>query len=303
MKKTLTISLVVIAGIVLSALIFGAGLVTGRANFGVTGFGPAGMMNWGANNNYSGYGMMGNGYNNQANYGMMGNGYNNQGSYGMMGNDSYNPNSYGMMGNGYNTTNGYGMMDGFGNVGNTAAQPLTIDQTKQAVENYLKDLNNADLTLTEIMIFDNNGYARITEKSTGIGAMELLVDPASLTVFPEYGPNMMWNLKYGMMGTNSMMGGNGMMGSRGMMGNTYTNNNDASATMTVTAEQAGKIAQDYLDKQFPGYTVSSEPDAFYGYYTLDTLKDGQPTGMLSINGFSGQVFLHTWHGTFIEMWE
>jgi hypothetical protein len=22
--------------------------------------------------------------------------------------------------------------------------------------------------------------------------------------------------------------------------------------------------------------------------------------MLSVNGYSGQVFLHTWHGTFIE---
>jgi hypothetical protein len=25
--------------------------------------------------------------------------------------------------------------------------------------------------------------------------------------------------------------------------------------------------------------------------------------MLSVNGFSGQVFLHTWHGTFITSWE
>jgi hypothetical protein len=23
-------------------------------------------------------------------------------------------------------------------------------------------------------------------------------------------------------------------------------------------------------------------------------------GMLSVNGYSGQVFLHTWHGAFIE---
>jgi hypothetical protein len=95
------------------------------------------------------------------------------------------------------------------------------------------------------------------------------------------------------------MGGRGMMGGFGMMGrggNQY-------GGMTVTAEQAGKIAQSYLDKQFPGTQVSSEPDPFYGYYTIDILKDGQPVGMLSVNGYSGEVFLHTWHGNFIEMWE
>jgi heat shock protein HslJ len=39
---------------------------------------------------------------------------------------------------------------------------------------------------------------------------------------------------------------------------------------------------------------------FYGYYTLDFSKDGKVSGMLSVNGYSGQVFLHTWHGSFIE---
>jgi len=149
------------------------------------------------------------------------------------------------------------------------------------------------------MIFDNGAYARITEKSTGIGAMELLVDPSNLSVFPEYGPNMMWNQKYGLMsGVGGMMGRvNGMMGG---------NNNTAgsnSATMTVTSDQAVKIAQQYLDQQFPGYQADTNPDQFYGYFTIDILKDGKPTGMLSVNGSSGQVFLHTWHGTFIEMWE
>ena len=73
--------------------------------------------------------------------------------------------------------------------------------------------------------------------------------------------------------------------------------------MTVTSEQAVKLAQQYLDQQFPGYQAATDPDPFYGYYTIDILKDGNPTGMLSINGYNGQVFLHTWHGTFIEMWE
>jgi hypothetical protein len=254
MNKTLKIILIIFSGIVLSALLFCAGLAVGRSNFGLAGYSPVGMMGWGSRNNKFSNTPMGNGYN---------------------------------------------MMGGFHLGKATNVKPLTIDQAKQAVESYLNGLNNSDLELTEIMIFDNNAYARITEKSTGIGAMELLVDPSTLSVYPEYGPNMMWNLKY------SHMGGNrGMMGGlTGMMGSYGSSSNATSAAMTITSDQAAKIAQKYLDQQFPGYQTATNPDPFYGYYTIDILKDGNPTGMLSINGFSGQVFLHTWHGTFIEMWE
>jgi hypothetical protein len=266
MNKSLGIAFMVIAGIILSALIFGAGLLVGRSNYGSTNFdpftmtlAPASRAGVGRNFTNQGYSMMGN--------------YQN-----MMG-------SNGMMGNGYN------MMGGYTNGGSANSTPLTIDQAKQAVESYLKGLNNSDLEIKEIMIFDNNAYARITEKSTGIGAMELLVDPSSLSVFPEYGPNMMWNLKFGHMSQNGMMGGYN------------TDPGVVSANMTVTPEQALRAAQLYLDQQYPGYKTAEEADPFYGYYTIDILKDGEPTGMLSVNGFSGQVFLHTWHGAFIEMFE
>jgi hypothetical protein len=49
-----------------------------------------------------------------------------------------------------------------------------------------------------------------------------------------------------------------------------------------------------------GATAATDPTQFYGYYTIDFEKDGKVIGMLSVNGYSGQVFLHTWHGTFIE---
>lgn len=279
MSKTLRITLVVIGGVVLSALIFGAGMMIGRANWGISGLNPSNMMGWTANGNNPGPSMMANGYNIMGGNGMMG---------------------------GYQTNNPANV------------KALTVDQAKQAVEGYLKGLNNPDLELKEIMIFDNNAYARITEKSTGIGAMELLVEPASLAVFPEYGPNMMWNLKYGLMnGAGGMMGGfginqtpssgaggSGMMGGRSrMMGNGIINPGPVSETMTVTPEQALKITQQYLDQQFPGYQAAEDADPFYGYYTIDIMEGGKPTGMLSVNGFSGQVFLHTWHGTFIEISE
>ena len=97
-------------------------------------------------------------------------------------------------------------MDNLSSSGLYNQDPLTLAQAQDAVEKYIATLNNDDLKLAEVMIFDNQAYAEIVEKSTGIGAMEVLVDPATLNVFPEYGPNMMWNLKYGMMAEHGNCG-------------------------------------------------------------------------------------------------
>jgi hypothetical protein len=70
--------------------------------------------------------------------------------------------------------------------------------------------------------------------------------------------------------------------------------------MDVTPEQAIQYAQKFLDASLSGTTAATDPIRFYGYYTLDFEKDGKVAGMLSVNGYNGEVFLHTWHGTFIE---
>jgi hypothetical protein len=183
---------------------------------------------------------------------------------------------------------GPGMMGRFPKTVPPGTQPLTIDQARMAVDTYLKSLNNPDLSVGEVMVFDNNAYVMVTETSTGMGAMELLVDPVTQAVSPEPGPNMMWNLKYGMMRGSGMMGG-------------YAAPKDVSPDMPVTPEQAVQAAQRYLDSYQAGTQAEQQPDKFYGYYTLHILKDGQVVGMLSVNGFNSQVFPHTWHGTFIEM--
>jgi len=192
---------------------------------------------------------------------------------------------------------GRGMMGGAWSA-QTPAEPISLEEAEKAVDGYLSGLGNADLALKEIMVFDNHAYAEIYEQSTGIGAMEVLVDPLSKAVYPEYGPNMMWNLKYGMMSPSGM--GHGMMGGWGRQGNRPQ---DIPAEMPISPEEALVIAQQFLDGNFPGLEVSDEADPFYGYYTIHTLKNGTTSGMLSVNGFSGEVFPHTWHGEFIEMSE
>lgn len=240
--------------------------------------------------------------------GMMG-GY----SRGMMGyNQNYNgANASGCpdFGPGMMGGQGYGMMGSGGMMGagmmwnsNSpfyTVQPLTIAEATEVVNAYLANLNNNNLKLQEVTIFDNQAYAEIREIDTGIGAMELLVDPTTKTVYPEMGPNMMWNLKYGMMAGNGTYGMMGMM--RGFFG--APNQADVANEMTVTPDQAIAAAQAYLDANFASASlqVANEAEPFYGYYTLHVVRDGQVAGMLSVNGYSQQVFPHTWHGKLLEM--
>jgi len=169
------------------------------------------------------------------------------------------------------------------------SQPVTFDQAVAAAQQYVQGYGNADLVVAHAMEFDNNTYVQVREKSTGNGAFELLVNRFTGYVTPEPGPNMMWNTKY------SHMAGFGGMG-RGMMGGWQ---NGSTGPLTVTAEQARTAAQQWLNANLPGVVLSDEETQFYGYYTLDTMKDGQMAGMLSVNGYTGQVWYHTWHGNFI----
>jgi len=262
MNNVLRTSLIVISILAVAGGIFFAGNIYGR----VTGFTPGAMMfgyGWN-NNNGSGLGP-----------GMMGRSRSGYGPRGMMG------------GYGYNNAN---------------VIPLTIDQVKTAADTYVNNLGIEGLMVEEIMIFDNNGYAIVVEESTGVGAFELLIDPTSQIAYPEQGSNIMWNLKYGGLNRQNMMGGRGSWRDRMMGGFGWGNTNPAevSTDMPVTPEKAVEYAQKYLASNFAGTVAAADPMKFYGYYTLDFEKNGKVEGMLSVNGYNGQIFYHFWHGTFIE---
>jgi hypothetical protein len=192
---------------------------------------------------------------------------------------------YGLMGPGMM---GYGWEEmpcsDRGAVAPGAADASSLTQAETAVERYVDRLGYTGLQVTEMMEFERNYYAIVAEQGTGIGAMEILVDKSTGAVGPEPGPNMMWNARYGMHGR----GGMGMMGS-------YT-----SGEMTLSPQEAEDVAQHWLDANLPGRTAG-EADPFYGYYTFHFLKDGKIEGMLSVHGSSGDVWLHSWHGSFVQM--
>jgi len=195
-------------------------------------------------------------------------------------------------------SSGHGGMMGPGYPGSgrtvprSSGEALCLKDAHEAVEGYLQALTVPGLAIAEVMEFADNFYAEVVEESTGVHAMELLVDKETGAVYPEYGPNMMWNTKYGM---HSRSGWRGMMG--------WFGTQEPSAEMPVSAEQALQCAQRYLEAYIPGTQVADEADGFYGYYTVHVLKDGQIYGMLSVNGYSGQVWYHNWHGQFVGMLE
>lgn len=197
-----------------------------------------------------------------------------------------NTQPYGRYGSGM--MGGCGMMGGWGVPAN--ANPISMDQAVAAAQLYVAAYHNSDLGLAEIMEFTNNFYVHVTEKSTGTGAFEVLVNRYTGAVSPEPGPNMMWNTRYGMMSGN----GGGMMGHM-MGGYPY----QPAGPMSVSVAQAQTNAQQFLDANFPGAKLADDQDTFYGYYTMDFLQNGKIVGMLSVNGYTGQVWYHTWHGAFV----
>ena len=182
-----------------------------------------------------------------------------------------------------------GMMGGFnpggvrGSGGSVSGTPISIDAAVGIAQQTAAGYSGRALTVDEVMEFQNNFYASIKEKDSGIGAFEILINRYTGAVLPELGPNMMWNTVYGVMARG------------GMMGVVVQPN----AAMTVSKERAASIAQRWLDRDLTGVTARA-PDSFHGYYTIDFEKGGKIVGMLSVNGRSGQVWLHTWHGAFIQ---
>jgi hypothetical protein len=209
----------------------------------------------------------------------------------------------GMMGPGpFGGMMGWGAMGGAWEYAPPGAKALTIDQVSDTVGTYLQGTWGKQLELAEVMEFDNHFYAEVEEAGTGIHAFELLINKYSGSIIPEPGPNMMWNTKYGHMGVG-MMGGMMMGGpSWGWGGRRrYRNWPDANKEMPIPPEKARQYAQEFLTVRLPGTIASDEVGTFYGYYTIHVLKDGKTYGMLGVNGYSGWVWYHQWHGTFIRM--
>ncbi len=191
----------------------------------------------------------------------------------------------------------YGMMGGVGSYSYFSrpdgdGEKYGYEDLKEKVETYISRYKE-ELSIGDIFIYeDSEYYFSIVEEDTGRGAMELLANPYTGGIFPEYGPNMMWNLKYGMHTRG------------GMMGRFYSrfSNHWVYSDNEISVKEAYDIGNRYVNVNISSEAgVSEEPHEFYGYYTFHIEENGEVLGMLSVNGFTGEVWFHDWHENLLEI--
>ncbi len=228
-----------------------------------------------------------------------------QGMMGPQGSNAQGQNAPGMMG---------GMMGGGMGMMNTYAassRPISQDEARRRAEGFAARYGQG-VKIRDFMVFTDNFYVQVVNAKTGAGLGELLVDRYTGVVQPEYGPNMMWNSRYGMgsgmMGSGMMGSGNGqqnqtgMMGDQnqqgqGMMGSTPNSSNQVAQPVRYNLAAAQKLAATFVAGYLPTGRVL-EGLAFPGYYTFDYGRKAIE-GMLSVNAYTGEVWVHGWHGLFL----
>ncbi|WP_225824727.1 hypothetical protein [Streptomyces naphthomycinicus] len=160
---------------------------------------------------------------------------------------------------------GPGMMGGYYWQRGDGTPVRTLAQARARADAFAGRLG---LRVGEVMQFSKNFYAEL-ETPSGKPATEILVDPADGDTGIEYGPAMMWNTDYGM-------------------------HRPPRPQNRISPDRA----RQWLRDRGSGLTVGAA-EAFPGYYTLHTLRDGKISGMLSVNASTGAVWYHTWHGTYL----
>ncbi|MGY2896410.1 hypothetical protein [Deinococcus sp. UYEF24] len=195
----------------------------------------------------------------------------------------------GMMGG---TGMGGGMMGGSGASGTMmnlyapSARPISQDEARRRAQGFVARYG-AQARIRDFMVFAENYYAQVVDATTGAGLAEVLVDRYNGIVQPEPGPDMLWNTRFGMQGGQF---GNGMMG--GNQGRQVP-----SAPVRYTQAAAQKLADTFVAGYLPGGKVL-EGLPLPGYYTFDYGRKAIE-GMLSVNAFTGEIWVHGWHGVYL----
>ena len=106
-------------------------------------------------------------------------------------------------------------------------------------------------------------------------------------------------------GMNGQQNQPGMMGDQtqqaqqgqGMMGTAPNSSNQIAQPVRYNLASAQKLAATFVAGYLPTGKVL-EGFAFPGYYTFDYGRKAIE-GMLSVNAYTGEVWVHGWHGLFL----
>ena len=149
--------------------------------------------------------------------------------------------------------------------------PISEDEARSLLSTFAAEFGD-EVELKDFMAFSNNYYAQVVDSKTGEGLAEILADRYSGAVYPEPGPNMAWNSRFGLWQASS-------------------------EPSRYNLESARDLAQSFLSEYLPGSEVVGS-SSFPGYYTFDFGR-GEIEGMLSVNAGTGDVWIHNWHGLYL----
>ena len=203
---------------------------------------------------------------------------------------------------------------------------LKVDEVLQFKDNfYAKLVESQGNAATEMLVDPQTGAVSIEYGPAMMWNTKYGMGRAAVDMMGSYGQSMMRNHGGAMMGEHApqpddeqrhrdhpfsrlRIGDDGRLrlgsGSGGMMGGDDYGSGSAgsgatSTSTAVTMTAARSLAQQWLDRNEAAVKVETGGDAFPGYYTLETLRGGNITGMISVNATTGAVWPHWWHGAFI----
>jgi hypothetical protein len=160
---------------------------------------------------------------------------------------------------------GYGMMGGSMGLYRSGSVPITRDEAERRASDFARRFGEGYVA-EDLMEFTGNYYAVIEEERSGAAITEILVDRYTGQVTLEPGPAMMWRIRAG----------------------------TSPAPAAYDLEAARSLGDAFLKEYLPGSQIV-ESHALPGYYTFDFGRNGTE-GMLSVNAYSGGIWVHTWHG-------
>jgi len=152
------------------------------------------------------------------------------------------------------------------------SRPIAQEEALENMQSFARQYSS-NTEVKDFMIFSSNYYAVLKDPASGQYIAEVLVDRYSGSAYPEPGPNIMWNTKYG-------------------AGRVQAGSTD------YDLAGSEKLANDFLAGYLLGAQIL-EIKAMPGYYTFDFGRK-EIEGMLSVNAYNGQVWVHTWHGSYIS---
>lgn len=165
-------------------------------------------------------------------------------------------------------------------MGQVQSFPASIEEATTAAQEYAAGVSE-DIEVVRVMEFTNGYYALVMEKEGGKGAFGLYLRSNNSRASRMGSRYYMWNTKYTPAGVNA----------------------DADPENAVSMADAAISAQDALDADGIKATVDEKGVDFYGYYTFTYLVDGEPAGLISVNGTTSQVWNYDWLGTYVAQQE